>query len=184
MTNGIQPDALIAQYCDLNAVFQAVSHKKYSIAAAEIDKAMRQIAAEQTDPEALEIFANCLQIVMQYDIFYRLLDAIGCELTETYEARAAMRADYEAWKSGSELSDAAWLSQPHSAVKIRLFKAPSPMNFHLLSAVFPNGINSRKAMISARKTFDKIDAAAEIFSSVRFFAAQNIIRRSDHYGNF
>lgn len=123
MTNGIQPDALIAQYCDLNAVFQAVSHKKYSIAAAEIDKAMRQIAAEQTDPEALEIFANCLQIVMQYDIFYRLLDAIGCELTETYEARAAMRADYEAWKSGSELSDAAWLSQPHSAVKIRLFKA-------------------------------------------------------------
>ena len=119
MSNGIQPQELIGQYCDLNAVY----HKKYSAAAAEIDKAMRQIAAEQTEPDDLELFANCFQIVMQYDIFYRLLEEIGCELTDSYEARAAMRQDYEAWKSGGRPGDSAWLTQAHPAVKIRLFRA-------------------------------------------------------------
>lgn len=123
MANGIQPQELIAQYCDLNAVFQAVYHKKYSAASAEIDKAMRQITAEQTEPEDLELLANCFQIVMQYDIFYRLLEEIGCELADSFDARAAMRADYEAWKSGGQPGDFPWLTQPHPAVKIRLFKA-------------------------------------------------------------
>ena len=123
MSNGLQPEELIAQYCDLNAVFQAVYHKKYAAASAEIDRAMKQIAAEQTEREDLDILANCFQIVMQYDIFYRLLSEIGCELTESYDDRAAMREDYAKWKAGEALSETAWLTQPHSAVKIRLFKA-------------------------------------------------------------
>ncbi len=122
MSNGLQPEELIARYCDLNAVFQAVYHKKYAAASAEIDRAMKQIAAEQTEQEDLDILANCFQLVLQYDIFCRLLDAIGCELTDSYEGRAAMREDYARWKAGEALSDTAWLSQPHSAVKLRLFR--------------------------------------------------------------
>ncbi|MBR3267618.1 MAG: hypothetical protein IKI58_02665 [Oscillospiraceae bacterium] len=123
MPEGMNPEELIARYCDLNAVFQAVYHKKYAAASAEIKRAMQQITAEQTEQEDRELLANCFLVVLQYDVFYRLLDAIGCELTESYDDRAAMRADYECWKRGDTPGDTAWLTKPHSAVKIRLFKA-------------------------------------------------------------
>jgi len=128
MSQGIQPQDVVADYCDLNGVFQAVCHKKFSAASSLIDQAMKKVLEDGYEPEELDLIVNCFLLVLQYDIFYQLLDELGCELGETFESRAAMCAEYENWKKSGEAGGAAWLidengAAAHPAVKIRVFRS-------------------------------------------------------------
>ena len=112
MAMGIQPEELIAEYCDLEAVSGALQRGDAAAADAEIDKAMQAFLAEEPDAETLPLFVNCLFVVLQYHVFYGYLDAKSLMLGESSDDRAALQQDWDVWKTGGSLSDANWLSDP------------------------------------------------------------------------
>ena len=65
MAMGIQPEELIAEYCDLEAIAKALHSGDDAAARAEIDKAMRGFLAEEPDDETLSLLVNCLFVVLQ-----------------------------------------------------------------------------------------------------------------------
>ncbi len=123
MAMGIQPEELIAEYCDLKALSAALRRSDSAGVHAEIDKAMRGFLAEEPDDETLSLLVNCLFVVLQYHVFYDYLDRAGLTLGDTHADRTAMRKDWSAWKQGDALSDAEWLGEADSAAKIHLFEA-------------------------------------------------------------
>lgn len=128
MAMGIQPEELIAEYCDLKALSDAVYRGKKTAAENLIDKAMRAILTEKPDAETLSLLVNCLFVVLQYHVFYDFLDRAKLTLRDTYEARAAMRADWDAWQNGAALGDAAWLN--HTNEKQRVFEALAALHLN------------------------------------------------------
>ena len=104
MAMGIQPEELIAEYCDLKALSDALYRGKKAAAENLIDKAMRKILAENPDAETLSLLVNCLFVVLQYHVFYDFLDRAKLTLRDTHEDRAAMRADWDAWQNGAAFS--------------------------------------------------------------------------------
>ena len=129
MAMGIQPEELIAEYCDLKALSDAVYRGKKAAAENLIDKAMREILAEKPDAETLSLLVNCLFVVLQYHVFYDFLDRAKLTLRDTYEERAAMRADWDAWQNGAAFSDAAWLN--HTNEKQRVFAALAALHLNV-----------------------------------------------------
>lgn len=121
MAMGIQPQELIAEYCNLEAVSGALLRGDSTAVQTEIDKAMRAFLEEDPDDETLSLLVNCLFVVLQYDVFYGFLEQAGLSLGDTHADRAAMRADWDAWKQNETLGDAAWLSKPDA--KTRMFEA-------------------------------------------------------------
>lgn len=121
MAMGIQPEELIAEYCDLELLADALFRGNDAEAAAEIDRAMRGFLAEQPDDETLSLLVNCLFVVLQYHVFYDYLERAKLTLGDTYADRAAMRADWTAWKQGEPFGDAAWLNA--ESAKQRVFEA-------------------------------------------------------------
>lgn len=121
MAMGIQPEELIGEYCDLDAIAKALHSGDDAAARKEIDKAMRGFLAEEPDDETLSLLVNCLFVVLQYHVFYDYLDRVKLMLSDTHADRAAMRRDWAAWKQGAPLSDAAWISE--QAAKTRVFEA-------------------------------------------------------------
>ncbi|MBQ9906378.1 MAG: hypothetical protein IJM46_06385 [Oscillospiraceae bacterium] len=111
MAMGIQPEELIAEYCDLQKIAKALHRGSHADASAEIDRAVRAMMQEEPDDETLSLLVNCLFVVLQYHVFYDYLGRVNLTLGDTYADRAAMRADWAAWKQGTALSDAAWLSE-------------------------------------------------------------------------
>lgn len=128
MAMGIQPEELIAEYCDLKALSDAVYRGKKAAAENLIDKAMREILAEKPDAETFSLLVNCLFVVLQYHVFYDFLDRAKLTLRDTYEDRAAMRADWDAWQNGAAFSDAAWLN--HTNEKQRVFAALAALHLN------------------------------------------------------
>ena len=112
MAMGIQPEELIAEYCDLEKIAKALHRGSHADALAEIDSAVRAMMQEEPDNETLSLLVNCLFVVLQYHVFYDYLDRAKLTLGDTYADRAAMRADWAAWKQGAAFGDAAWLSEP------------------------------------------------------------------------
>ena len=112
MAMGIQPEELIAEYCDLEKIAKALHRGSHADASAEIDSAVRAMMQEEPDNETLSLLVNCLFVVLQYHVFYDYLDRAKLTLGDTYADRAAMRADWAAWKQGAAFGDAAWLSEP------------------------------------------------------------------------
>lgn len=123
MAMGIRPEELIAEYCDLEAVSGALHRGDKQAAEQEIDKAMQAFLAEEPDSETLALFVNCLFVVLQYHVFYTYLDEKSLTLGESYAERLAMRKDWDAWKGGSPLSDAAWISPAAAETKAEIFSA-------------------------------------------------------------
>ena len=123
MAMGIQPEELIAEYCDLNAVTKALHRADHAAVRTEIDKAMRAILDADPDDEALSLLVNCLFVVLQYHVFYTFLDAKSLTLGENYAARLAMRKDWTAWKSGDAFGAESWLSADGDAAKRLVFEA-------------------------------------------------------------
>ena len=123
MAMGIQPEELIAEYCDLEAVSGALHRGDYAKAEAEIDKAMKAFLAEEPDPETLSLLVNCLFVVLQYHVFYTYLDEKSLSLGETYADRLAMRKDWDAWKNGEALSGEAWITPAAEQTKAGIFAA-------------------------------------------------------------
>ncbi len=121
MAMGIQPEELIGEYCDLDAIAKALHSGDDAAARKQIDKAMRGFLAEEPDDETLSLLVNCLFVVLQYHVFYDYLDRAKLMLSDTHADRAAMRRDWAAWKQGTPLSDAAWISE--QAAKTRVFEA-------------------------------------------------------------
>ncbi len=117
---GIQPKELIAEYCDLELLADALVRGNDEEAKQEIDKAMRGFLAEEPDEETLSLLVNCLFVVLQYHVFYDYLDRAELTLGDTYADRAAMRADWAAWKQGEPLAHTAWLNT--ESAKIRVFE--------------------------------------------------------------
>lgn len=111
MAMGIQPEELIAEYCDLQKIAKALHRGSHADASAEIDRAVRAMMQEEPDDETLSLLVNCLFVVLQYHVFYDYLGRANLALGDTYADRAAMRADWAAWKQSAALSDAAWLSE-------------------------------------------------------------------------
>ncbi|MBQ5338026.1 MAG: hypothetical protein J6Z40_02550 [Oscillospiraceae bacterium] len=111
MAMGIQPEELIAEYCDLQKIAKALHRGSHADASAEIDRAVRAMMQEEPDDETLSLLVNCLFVVLQYHVFYDYLGRANLTLGDTYADRAAMRADWAAWKQSAALSDAAWLSE-------------------------------------------------------------------------
>ncbi|HAG13515.1 MAG TPA: hypothetical protein DCG49_06595 [Ruminococcus sp.] len=118
MAMGIQPEELIAQYCDLDLLTDALAAGQEQKAEQELDQAMKNILAEQPDPETLSLLVNCLFVVLQYHVFYGFLDRMQLTLGDTYADRAAMRKDYAAWKAGEPLQDAQWLNDSGAAARV------------------------------------------------------------------
>ncbi|MBP0971672.1 MAG: hypothetical protein IKX57_08470 [Oscillospiraceae bacterium] len=123
MAMGIQPEELIAEYCDLDAVSRALHRGDAAAAEAEIDKAMQAFLAEDPDAETLALLVNCLFVVLQYHVFYTYLDEKSFALGEQYADRLAMRKDWEAWNAGAALSDAAWITPAAEQTKTAVFEA-------------------------------------------------------------
>lgn len=117
---GIQPEELIAEYCDLEIIAKSLHTGNDADAVAEIDKAMRGFLAEEPDDETLSLLVNCLFVVLQYHVFYDYLNRAGLTLSDTYAERAAMRADWNAWQQGKPFGDAAWISE--ASAKQRVFE--------------------------------------------------------------
>lgn len=117
---GIQPEELIAEYCDLEIIAKSLHIGNDADAVAEIDKAMRGFLAEEPDDETLSLLVNCLFVVLQYHVFYDYLNRAGLTLSDTYAERAAMRADWNAWQQGKPFGDAAWISE--ASAKQRVFE--------------------------------------------------------------
>lgn len=117
---GIQPEELIAEYCDLEKISKSLHCGSDADASAEIDKAMRGFLAEEPDDETLSLLVNCLFVVLQYHVFYDYLDRAGLTLGDTYADRAAMRADWTAWKQEKPFGDAEWISD--ISAKQRVFE--------------------------------------------------------------
>ena len=91
--DGIQPEELIGEYCDLDAIAKALHSGDDAAARKEIDKAMRGFLAEEPDDETLSLLVNCLFVVLQYHVFYDYLDRAKLMLSDTHADRAAMRRD-------------------------------------------------------------------------------------------
>ena len=123
MAMGIQPEELIAEYCDLEALSGALHRGDSAAAEQEIDKAMRAFLAEDTDPETLSLLVNCLFVVLQYHVFYTYLDAKSLALGEGYAERLAMRKDWAAWKAGEPLSAESWITPAAADIKEQIFAA-------------------------------------------------------------
>ena len=123
MAMGIQPEELIAEYCNLDAVSGALHRGDYAAAETEIDKAMQAFLAEDPDAETLALLVNCLFVVLQFHVFYRYLDEKSLALGEQYADRLAMRKDWEAWNAGAPLSDAAWITPAAEQTKTAVFEA-------------------------------------------------------------
>ena len=123
MAMGIQPEELIAEYCDLDAVSGALHRGDHAAAETEIDKAMQAFLAEEPDAETLALLVNCLFVVLQYHVFYTYLDQKSFALGEQYADRLAMRKDWEAWNTGAALSDAAWITPADPQTKTAVFAA-------------------------------------------------------------
>lgn len=121
MAMGIQPEELIAEYCDPDAAAAALHRGDDAAVRAEIDRAMRGFLAEKPDDETLSLLVNCLFVVLQYHVFYDYLDRAKLMLCDTYADRAAMRADWAAWKQGRPFGDTAWISEV--SAKQRIFEA-------------------------------------------------------------
>lgn len=121
MAMGIQPQELIAEYCNLKAVSGALRRGDSAAVQRELDKAMRAFLAEEPDDETLSLLVNCLFVVLQYDVFYRFLEQMKLELGDTHADRTAMCRDWDAWKQNQAFSDAQWLSKPNE--KARVFEA-------------------------------------------------------------
>ena len=121
MAMGIQPEALIAEYCDLEAVSAALSRGDCPAVRSGIDAAMRNILAADPDEEALLLLVNCLFVVLQYHVFYGYLEKAKLMLGDTYADRAAMREDWNAWQKGEALGKTAWLSDADA--KTAVFEA-------------------------------------------------------------
>ncbi len=111
MAMGIQPEELIAEYCDLQKIAKALHRGSHADASAEIDRAVRAMMQEEPDDETFSLLVNCLFVVLEYHVFYDYLGRANLTLGDTYADRAAMRADWAAWKQSAALSDAAWLSE-------------------------------------------------------------------------
>ena len=123
MAMGIRPEELIAEYCDLDAVSGALHRGDYAAAEQEIDRAMREVLAEEPDAETLSLFVNCLFVVLQYHVFYTYLDESSLTLGESYAERLAMRKDWDAWKNSAPLSAAEWIRPASDAAKQQIFAA-------------------------------------------------------------
>lgn len=123
MANGIQPEELIAEYCDLDAVLAALLRDDAAAVQTEIDKTMQNFLAEDADDETISLLVNCLFVVLQYHIFYRFLDEKKLSLGDTYAARAAMRKDWDAWKCNAPLGTAAWLKPDDESAKCCVLQA-------------------------------------------------------------
>lgn len=121
MAMGIQPQELIAEYCNLEAVSGALLRGDSTAVQTEIDRAMRAFLAEDPDDETLSLLVNCLFVVLQYDVFYNFLEQTKLSLGDTHADRAAMRKDWAAWKQNEALGDVQWVSDP--AAKVRIFEA-------------------------------------------------------------
>ena len=126
MSMGIQPEELIAQYCDLKRLTRAVEQGAYDQVRRAADSTMKKIFAEKPDDETLALLVNCLFVVLQYHVFYGFLDRAKLTLGETYADRAAMRRDWDAWQAGQALGDEKWLSKPDD--KVRVFEAIAALN--------------------------------------------------------
>lgn len=125
---GIQPEELIAEYCDLDAVTAALCRGDDAAAQAEIDKAMRGFLAEEPDEETLSLLVNCLFVVLQYHVFYDYLDRAKLMLGDTHADRAAMREDWAARKQGRPFCDTAWISE--ASAKERIFEVLEALHLH------------------------------------------------------
>ena len=121
MAMEIQPEELIAEYCDLEAMSRALVSGDTAAVRAEIDAAMHGFLAEEPDDETLSLLVNCLFVVLQYHVFYDFLDRASLKLGDTYAARLAMRQDWAAREMGKPSGDAEWLSD--AAEKARVFAA-------------------------------------------------------------
>ncbi|MBR4201242.1 MAG: hypothetical protein IKQ91_08220 [Oscillospiraceae bacterium] len=112
MAMGIQPEALIAEYCDLDSLSAALRRGEFPAVRVGIEQTMQKILAEKPDEETLSLLVNCLFVVLQYHIFYGFLDEAKLSIGDTYAKREAMRRDWDAWKQGQPLRDDDWLSDP------------------------------------------------------------------------
>ena len=128
MAMGIQPEELIAEYCDLDKIAKALHCGAYADASAEIDQAVRAMLKEKPDDETLSLLVNCLFVVLQYHVFYDYLDRADLTLGDTYADRAAMRGDWAVWKQGGAFGDAEWLSD--AAAKQHVFAALEAMHLN------------------------------------------------------
>ncbi|MCQ2416217.1 MAG: hypothetical protein MJ071_00190 [Oscillospiraceae bacterium] len=107
----IQPEELIANYCNLKNITNALYKENYPVVQKELDSAMKRIMAEQPDEETLSLLVNCLFVVLQYDVFYAFMERAKLTLIDTYESRQSMREDWNRWLEGKQISDARWLNQ-------------------------------------------------------------------------
>ena len=126
MAMGIQPEELIAQFCDLKQLTRALEKGTHDRVQQLLDRTMKNILAEQPDDETLSLLVNCLFVVLQYHVFYGFLDRAKLTLGDTHADRAAMRKDWAAWQSGEALSNENWLSIP--AEKERVFETISALH--------------------------------------------------------
>lgn len=123
MANGIQPEELIAEYCNLDAVLAALLRADAAAIQTELGKTMQNFLEEDADDETLSLLVNCLFVVLQYHVFYRFLDEIKLTLGDTYAARAAMRRDWENWKNNAPMDTDSWLDTDDETAKIRVLQA-------------------------------------------------------------
>lgn len=123
MSMEIQPLELIGEFCHLSKVSKSLLSGDTEGVRGEIDRTMRAFLKEEPDTDAAALFVNCLFVVLQYHVFYEFLDQAGIELNDSYEDRAALRADWDAWKQGNALSDAAWLADADASAKKRVLEA-------------------------------------------------------------
>ena len=107
----IQPEELIANYCNLKSITNALYKENYPVVQKELDSAMKRILAEQPDDETLSLLVNCLFVVLQYDVFYDFMNRAKLTLADSYESRQAMGQDWNSWLEGKTVSDSRWLNQ-------------------------------------------------------------------------
>jgi hypothetical protein len=120
---------LLEQQCNFRAVRKGLGREDYAAVTAELRRALGQITGG-SDPEENAQGVNLLLVVCHYDFFYGLMQRLGCDLGDSYEAREALCADFSQWKETGMPGEGEWLvfaqkQRPEAvaACKKRLFSA-------------------------------------------------------------